>query len=575
MKTIKKIVTARYFYGALLVLAVLLRLLLSKALMLYFMPGSQYDDLLQIHKAMAVSAGFWLGGYGPLTLVKGVGFPLLTALFHSLHLPYILAYHLLYVGACVLFIAAIKPVAKQKWLRFAVFVFMLFNPIAFSAQITRLYRDIGYYALALYCIAAALGFLLRCNTPKGGPGYIALCGFALALAATTREDSHWLYIYAAACLLAYLVLRFVVYKKQWKKLVAAPLLLVLGYCLFVLPICGINYHQYGVFTTDTYTRGPYAEAYGALSRINNPQQDPHIAIAKEQRMQLYALSPAFAELQEVLDGEDSPYQVWVQVQGEYKTGYFSLIFREAVADIGYTTARTANEYYTRLANEVNAVCDAGLIPAGPRRSGITARYYPWMLGPVAAATWQGMQLTMQCHGISPLPVPVDADDAYLLTYEEYVHDTIAANRYMPTGEEMPNYQFTGPRLWLQWGARLVVSAYRHALAPLFYLSVVLYIYSALYVLYKKKSSLGFWCSWVACGSLLCAFVLRCAMIGFVHISSFEAINNPAYQAGSYTALLAFIAFAGIVAVQTFGPAVKQVLSKKKQQAGAVAPNKLA
>lgn len=548
MQTIKKVLHSKWFFWGLLAAILAVRLVLSRALMVYFVPGSQYDDLLQIHKAMAITDGLWLGGYDCLTLVKGLGFPLLTALFHWLGLPYVFAYHLLYAGACVLFMAAVRPLLKQKWLFAAVFTFMLFNPIAFSAQITRLYRDIAYYALALYCVAATLGFLLRYNTKHGGIGYAAAAGFALALAATTREDSHWLYLYVAACFVAYVVLRVVVYKKQWRKLVLAPLLLAAGYCLLVLPLCGINYHYYGTFTTDEYTTGPYANAYGALSRINGPAEDPHIVIPKEQRTQLYALSPAFAELEDVLDGEDSPFKVWIEVQGEYKTGYFSFVLREAVAALGkYQTPQMANEYYNRLADEVNAVCDAGLLPAGPRRSGINARYYPWMLGPIAEASWQGMQLTLQCHGISPLPVPTSADDVYLKHYENFVHDEIAADRYMETGQTVANYNFTGPRLALQWFARGVVSAYRHALPLLFYAAAALFAALPVYTALKKKNHLHFWAGWVATGSVLCAFIARCVMIGFVQVSSFEAIANPAYQAASYPMALAFVAMVAVLA----------------------------
>lgn len=46
--------------------------------------------------------------------------------------------------------------------------------------------------------------------------------------------------------------------------------------------------------------------------------------------------------------------------------------------------------------------------------------------------------------------------------------------------------------------------------------------------------------WISGCSLLALFILRCFMIGFVDATSYSAIGNPAYQAGSYVAMCCFI-----------------------------------
>lgn len=114
-KTLWKLNNSRLAFGLLVAGFVLFRLLLSHALLVCFSSGSYYDDLMQISKAMSVANGGWLGSYGSLTLVKGVGFPLLTAIFHWLHLPYIWAYQLLYILAASFFMWAIAPMVKNKW----------------------------------------------------------------------------------------------------------------------------------------------------------------------------------------------------------------------------------------------------------------------------------------------------------------------------------------------------------------------------------------------------------------------------------------------------------------------------
>ena len=53
--------------------ATVLRFLLCKGLMVYFVAGTHYDDIMQISKAFSIADGNWLGQYGSMTLKKGVG----------------------------------------------------------------------------------------------------------------------------------------------------------------------------------------------------------------------------------------------------------------------------------------------------------------------------------------------------------------------------------------------------------------------------------------------------------------------------------------------------------------------
>ena len=77
---------------AVAVLATILRIMLTNGLMVYFVPGTQYDDIMQISKAFSIIKGNWLGEYGSMTLVKGVGYPLIVAIFNFLNIPYILGF---------------------------------------------------------------------------------------------------------------------------------------------------------------------------------------------------------------------------------------------------------------------------------------------------------------------------------------------------------------------------------------------------------------------------------------------------------------------------------------------------
>ncbi|NLL92449.1 MAG: hypothetical protein GX222_08595 [Ruminococcaceae bacterium] len=540
-----------------------LRLALSDVLMVYYIPFTGYDDVMQLLKAISITDGVWLGAFSSTTLVKGVGYPLLTALFHSINIPYIFAYHLLYVLSCLVFILAIKPVTPNKWFALFAYAFLLFSPIAFSAQLTRLYRDIGYYSVALFSFSMTLGMMLRYKNTKNSIGFAICAGFSLSFAVSYREDSHWLLIYGVACSIVYIIAAFFHKREQHKrwKILTAPALFLVCFLAYQLTVSGINYHYYGYFIADDYNSGVYAKAYGALSRVNNSEEDPRIVIAEAQRMQLYELSPAFAELRDYLENDDSPFREWVWVQGEYRTGYFSFVLRDVVASAGYyTDASTANDYYERLADEVNQICDEGLIDAGPKRRGVVGRYYPWMLKPIAVSTFDAVLSVLACPGINPSPIPVEFSDKELAKIESWIHDEIAALRVYEDGHKEYNCIIESGWKLIAWHIiRIVLQIYRLLLPVGFIFSLLSVLAVGFSLIARKiKGYQNDWMPWIASASLLCLYILRCFMLAYVQVSAFPAIGTPSYEAASYPALIAFI----IVAVFS---AYKQIVivAKKK------------
>ncbi len=544
---------------AVAVFATAVRLFMCAGMFVQFSSAAIYDDILQVQKAFSSVSGQWLGEFGPMTLVKGVGYPLLTAFFSAIHIPYIFAYHLLYTLACLLFVYAVSPVVKNNFLRLLLYVFLLFNPIAFSGQITRFYRDIGYYSVAFIAISAALGLMLRAQDGKGVKFFAVFTGASLAFACMFREDSQWLMVYTVACVLVFGAVRIMLLKKQgFKKAAMAASAVAVAFALCMGAVSLVNFVHYGVFTADDYNTGPFAAAYGAISRLNNEFDDPSVTIYKAQRLQLYELSPAFAELKEQLDGESLRFQGFLEAQGEYKTGYFSFFMRYMVADIGYyTTAQAANEYYTRLADEVNALCDSGAVAAGPKRSGVVARFYPWMAGPIAKITVEEIFSVLHGTGLSQYAGPASEDDVYLKIYENFAHATIAADRYYEGGSIAANYNLSGVKLLCQRAAGWCIRLYQLAMPPLFFAAVIVFLAYGFFGLAKRIAGFAFWAPWLAAASLLSAFIVRCAMLAYVTVGSFSTLGTPSYEAACYPVLLAFIGMGLCLAAALLPMAIKR------------------
>ncbi len=516
-------------------LALIFRLMLTCGLQVYFIPDTTYDDIMQISKTLSILNGEWLGEYGPLTLVKGVGYPLLTAIFSFLNLPYILAWHSVYIIATLVFIYAIFPKVKTKISLIIIYLFVLFNPIAFTIGTNKFYRDTAYYSLAFLSISLFLCFLTR-NENKI---YSFFAGFSLALAIITREDSHFIIIYVVAVIISAFIVNFI-NKKGFKGLVVKIALVLAGYIIVILPISYINYSYYKTYDLDEYSTSSFADAYGALSRLDGGLSDSGITIPYEERMKLYENSPAFNELYPLLDAQDAQFSTWKEIHGEYRTGYFSFVLRDAVAALGYySSAQASNEYFTRLANEVNTYCDSLDYPVGNERSGVHARFYFEDFGNIANSFIKGVLSTSKFEGVSCLPIPADADDTYLKIFEDATHSTIAADRYMENGEIVANYSLQGFNLWMQRAIRVIIIIYQLIFPLLMILAFILWLLDSLKVILKKKTQSEVIC-WLSISSILGAYIARMVMLAFVDATTFGTVNNPTYQAASYVLIVAFV-----------------------------------
>jgi hypothetical protein len=63
--------------------------------------------------AKALLSGNWLGPYDNTVLAKGPIYPIWIAIVSASGMPLLLAQHLLYVAACVLFVSAVKPLLRS------------------------------------------------------------------------------------------------------------------------------------------------------------------------------------------------------------------------------------------------------------------------------------------------------------------------------------------------------------------------------------------------------------------------------------------------------------------------------
>lgn len=346
--------------------------------------GAMHDDLLFIRQAASILDGHWLGAYNNLTLAKGQGYPLWIVAMYLLHVPLVLAQHLLYVGVAALGYAAWRPAMPRLW-RLLVAGVVMFNPASFHGDdAARILRNHFSASLALLTFVCVTGWFLRLREARRKQlGWAAGAGAAGALLWITREETVWMAGVIALVALAGAWQLRTAGREGWRTVGLVALLPVGIGVAVVTAICALNYSSYRFWGTVEFRAAPFKDAYGALSRIKVGPWRQYVPVSREMREAAYAVSPAFRKMQPFLEG--SLGEGWASL-GTATTGLpaserqihgaaFMWALRDgAAAAWQHASCEQAMVYYREIADEINAACDSGKLPALPRRSGFVP---PW------------------------------------------------------------------------------------------------------------------------------------------------------------------------------------------------------
>ncbi len=418
----------RWMLGGGLVL-VAAKLWLVSAQTVYAIGPAGHDDRLFLEQASSLLAGRWLGPYSQFALMKGPMYSLFVAAVFVTGVPLFTAQHLLYAFACWTLVAALRPLARGRGLRAAVFVVLLFNPITYDGfRMMRVARQALLPALTLMIIAGLVGLAARRSGPRRGLlPWALLAGTALPAFWMTREEGVWLLPCVA---LLWLAAAAAVWRDRLPdrpSRLAILALPALGWAAGMGAVSAVNLHYYGVFTTCEFRRSEFRDAYGALLRVEPTVRRPGVIVPRETRARIYAVSPAFAELRSYLEGTGG--EGWAAAsQGtthlppsehEIAAGWFVWALRDAVISSGHgRDGAEAMAFYARLAREVNDACDAGKLAAGPRHSGVqpTIRYAD--LGPIWASSLEAARLAFLFEGLYVDSPPSQGDPASLVLFSD-------------------------------------------------------------------------------------------------------------------------------------------------------------
>lgn len=343
---------------------ILILLLIIKLIIVQVQPIASkytmiYDDQLMVEQANNIVSGNWLGEYNSRTLTKGVFTPLFIALMYILHIPFLMGKEIFYGIACIVFTIIISKRIRSKAVLISIYAVILINPVEYSAQLSRVYRDAIYAGLILFLLAFLIGiFVNRKEDGKKQAKYFIGLGITFSATYLCREETIWL----LPCIL--IVTLATIIPNYFNKKILLYLIPIVITVISINLICMLNYKYYGVYTLNQYWGKAFQLAYGALLRVKPEEEKQRVPITRETMNRLYEVSPKFAELKDFLEGEegDDWREIGITVEGEMTGAYVQWALMDAVESLGYyETATKAEQYYIELSNEINQLCDDGVI----------------------------------------------------------------------------------------------------------------------------------------------------------------------------------------------------------------------
>lgn len=358
---LKKVLEKIKKYGLLIILMLLLIL---KLLIVQVQPTRAqysmiYDDQLMIEQANSIVSGNWLGEYNSKTLTKGVFTPLFIALTYILNIPFLIGKEIFYGIACIVFTLIISKKIKSKIALIIIYLVILINPVEYCVQLCRVYRDGIYMSLILFLSAFLIGiFLNREEKATKQIKYFIGAGIAFSATYLCREETIWLVPFILIITIATIV------PKYLNKKIMLYIIPIIITVISINIVCLLNYKFYGVYTLNQYWGKAFQSAYGALLRVKPEEEKQRVPITHETMKGLYEVSPKFAELKDFLEGEegDDWRDIGIKIEGELTGAYVQWALMDAVETLGYyETAQKAEQYYTELADEINQLCDDGVL----------------------------------------------------------------------------------------------------------------------------------------------------------------------------------------------------------------------
>jgi hypothetical protein len=374
----------------------------------------------------------------------------------------------------------------------------------------------------------------------------ALLGFAASALWLTREESVWA-IPSVSLLIGGAV--WTAFRSgSWFRTIVVQLgTATLCGGLVMASVCSLNLHFYGWFGTVEFRSPAFISAYGALQRIvSSHEVSFYVPVTREAREKAYTISPAFAELRPYLEGDiGTAWAInsaqWIGLPPEAKEiggGWFMWALRDSVIASGHApNARSALEFYGRIASEVNHACDLGLVPCRGR--------YDTMMPPWRQVHTQRLMKAMPeafanfftFRDFDPFPPPSAGSASLLQLFHDMTRWSIAPSAECPEQDRPEQEHFDHFRLVVLW---VIGNSFRIVGSAAALGAVAIWLWTLVNVLRLRSFSYPILVATAALGGAAAVVIVNT----LVDVLSFPNRSVGAYAQG-YPLLLLFAALTWI------------------------------
>lgn len=404
---------------AIMAVAIVLRIAAARFVGVWFWALQHWDDTVLLRYSLP---GYYSNPSDDGALMKVTGYSQLLRVVRILHLNYPTVLALFWVAAALVVFFLVRAVSRRLWLSVAAFLYALFYPAAFEANIgTRMYRN----SILIPCYVVVIGLVLlmtwrvlsRTARPWPLIGQSVLMTAALVYTYWVKEDGLWMVACVAAAAAVCIVAQVVICVRDrrreagegnhdasaaWRRIVAVIV-------AFAIPFAGlaassvvyksVNKKYFGVYVDTMRVGGETGRFVDYLYSIDAPGRSVYVWAPSDAIAQAFQASPTLQSHPELYDALiHTPWIIKADHSNVTDTIYdtplsgdiISWALHSALVDTGlWTSMEDVNNLFAQVNAEIQAAFDNGTlkkshaIQPSPGVGGYTAReilrLVPYML----------------------------------------------------------------------------------------------------------------------------------------------------------------------------------------------------
>jgi hypothetical protein len=356
----------------------------------FIIPSSPKDDLLGVRLASSIFQGDWLGSWTQDTLAKPPGYSIFLATCHWFDVNPVLLMYSIYLTVSIVGIkflgdSYLRSQTSKRYFKLFGSFFLIFNPLVFSNDFSRIYRTaletllifiailllsviLSRFSLASRLIKKAQVFRIERNLEV----WLLLFGFGLVMgyAKITRVESDWFFFAGVLFMCLMFLLSF--WKRQKTTFLIRNLFVVVTVSVFsflipVVLVSAVNQNTYGKFQIENYFTGNFSLALNLWAGVESGTEKLNgVTINTRQRSLVYAISPTAKSLEMYLEQPaNTGYRLYnCQATGicEESGSWFPWEIRDAAIKTGVIqNEMDFQDFFGKIAKDIDMGCRSGKI----------------------------------------------------------------------------------------------------------------------------------------------------------------------------------------------------------------------